>query len=463
MEKTFSILDSDYMVRDLISQLGTPETIVLSDEDRELLMESFKSSYNSVLNESNLDSNVDSLVGDLTSDEISLDEISSAKERVHVKYDNIYNLAAQIMKGKGIKHFAFICGDPGVGKSFSVKQALKNEFYGGPLERKGYKPIWDKGNIGTSLTDITTYFYKNRSKRLIILDDCDKFLKIKDEAIQNTLKALLELDNTDANPSFITTPEGIRIKANKNLNELPQEEKEEILKNESIVSINKHLLMNENILQLSVNGKVVGEEVLEEQDKSRVFDVLEEGLFDDIDFSSLPTKKDDLVNMPSEWRFTSRIIFISNLTEKDINDAVQTRVTIYEIKLDREEFMARLYEILPGMLLDVDSEDSKEDIIFARNQAYAYLAAAVQISESGLRVAGVPVNINRQLEFRAIADLAGRWLLHYDLYCTRNNVVIKNDDDRNAVNNKIKVKFMVNEVIPYLARNTKAKNKAKNK
>lgn len=54
------------------------------------------------------------LMADSDGDEI--DAVMSAKDSAEDKFENIYTIAKTIFQGKGIKHHAFIYGDPGVGK-----------------------------------------------------------------------------------------------------------------------------------------------------------------------------------------------------------------------------------------------------------------------------------------------------------------------------------------------------------
>lgn len=57
------------------------------------------------------------LAKDLMSDEgDEIDAVMSAKDSAEDKFENIYTIAKTIFQGKGIKHHAFIYGDPGVGK-----------------------------------------------------------------------------------------------------------------------------------------------------------------------------------------------------------------------------------------------------------------------------------------------------------------------------------------------------------
>lgn len=56
------------------------------------------------------------LAKELASTSGGVDHVLSAKESADDKFSAIYSIAKTIFQGKGIKHHAFIFGDPGVGK-----------------------------------------------------------------------------------------------------------------------------------------------------------------------------------------------------------------------------------------------------------------------------------------------------------------------------------------------------------
>lgn len=71
----------------------------------------------------------DDLTNDLAKELISgdsgnIDSVMTAKESSDDKFDTIYTIAKTIFQGKGIKHHAFIYGDPGVGKCASYNEKI---------------------------------------------------------------------------------------------------------------------------------------------------------------------------------------------------------------------------------------------------------------------------------------------------------------------------------------------------
>lgn len=400
--------------------------------------------------------------------------ILTAADSAQDKFDTIRSVARTILQGKGIKHHGFIYGDAGCGKTFSVKEAMKYDFPNGPLARKGYTIEFNAGDIGRSASAIVAFFYKNKDKKVIILDDCDAFLLSKDQAVQNLLKGMLDLDNTEKNPKYITVAPQIRKLANKIIDaDSNFEEGVEI-------SIDQDRL-RENVLTVSINGEEVLTESISDKEKSLFatekkhtakekikelntesyfgLDLLAEDeelddddLLTDEEFNEL-ADSDEPEGIPPKWRFTSRLIMISNLRKTDLNDAVLSRTLSFELSLTQDEFIARLGQILPNMLTDVETEDSAEVVQYAKNVAYAYLMAAVDLAKNGGSVAGKPVKIIGKMQFRIIAELAGKWMQRADNYAVKHGIEGTDKDTLNKINNAIKLNFFVFDVMPSLVIN----------
>lgn len=428
------------------------------------------------------------LAKDLMSDEgDEIDAVMSAKDSAEDKFENIYTIAKTIFQGRGIKHHAFIYGDPGVGKTFSVKLAMQKEFPKGALAAKGYSIEWNSGDIGNAKSNIVAFFYKNRQNKIIVLDDCDSFIRAKDQALQNLLKGMLDLDNTEKNPKYITTAASIRKLASKILQSEANARKEEGIE----MSIDQKKL-REGILSFSINGEEVLNEAIspeeakqfkitktkkvreskdtfaenyfglgvlnesnEDEDEDEWAD--EESLTDeDLELAEeLNQADEDFVDdddtvIPEKWRFTSRLIMISNLTKKDVNDAVLSRTLSYELTLTQDEFLARLSQILPNLLTDVETESSADLVEYAKEAAYAHLLAACDIAKNGGSFRGKPVIIDQKLQFRIIAELAGKWMQRADNYAEKMGISVNDRLSLDRIANEIKKNFFYFDVIPSL-------------
>ena len=432
----------------------------------------------------------DDLTNDLAKELVTsggdgIDEVMSAKDSAEDKFSTIYSIAKTIFQGKGIKHHAFIYGDPGVGKTYSVKKAMQVEFPKGPLAKKGYSIEWNSGDIGKAASNMVSFFYKNRQNRVIVLDDCDSFVLAKDQAIQNLLKGMLDLDNTEKNPKYITTPASIRALASKILaNEAKAEMREGV---EFSIDTDK---LREGRLVMSIEGEEVLNEAIEPEELKKfkivetkkpvresrsVLDtgdyfglgLMNESVVNDDDdnwdgelseedqelaeqLNQLDNDYEDDVEIPPKWRFTSRLIMISNLRKSDLNDAVLSRTLSYELSLTQEEFLARLSEILPNLLTDVETESSMAIVEYAKKVAFANLIAAVDIANHGGAVKGKRVVIDQKLQFRIIAELAGKWMQRADDYAEKNGIRSQDRLTLDRINNDIKMNFFVFDVIPSL-------------
>lgn len=362
--------------------------------------------------------------------------------------------------------------------TYSVKKAMEVEFPKGSLASKGYSIEWNSGDIGKAASNIVSFFYKNRQNKIIVLDDCDSFVLAKDQVIQNLLKGMLDLDNTEKNPKYITTPASIRNLASKILKSEAKSQKEGV---EFSIDMKK---LKEGRLVLSIDGVEAFNEVIspsefslkpiKKQKTSRFNEdyfslgVLNEATEEDddewIDDGELSEEDQELamllnqsendgeddVEIPAKWRFTSRLIMISNLTKSDLNDAVLSRTISYELSLTKEEFLARLSEILPNLLTDVETESSMELVNYAKKAAYAYLIAAVDLADKGGSVKGIPVVISQKLQFRIIAELAGKWMQRADSYAEEHNITRQDKLTLDTINNAIKMNFFIFDVIPSL-------------
>ena len=153
----------------------------------------------------------------------------SVAQSVADKYDGLYETARNVASGASLNPHAFICGEPGVGKSYSVEKGIEkglSEWKPNKKHKNKPKFISRSGSVGTAFTDLLIFFFKNRHEKLILLDDCDGFLVGPSQDINNFMKVLL---NSSLKP--ISSPRTIRANANRQL------EKE----NESIEHKNIHV------------------------------------------------------------------------------------------------------------------------------------------------------------------------------------------------------------------------------
>ena len=78
------------------------------------------------------------------------------------------------------------------------------------------------------------------------------------------------------------------------------------------------------------------------------------------------------------------------------------------------------------------------------------LLAAVELANKGGSVGGKPVRIVGKLQFRIIAELAGKWMQRADDYAMKNNIDVSDRLSMDRINNAIKKKFFMYDVMPSL-------------
>lgn len=442
------------------------------------------------------------------------DKVQSVKEVVDEKYYAIYDVARRIANGRGLKHHAFICGDAGVGKSYSVGKAVEKgleEFK--PNRRQPTKPelFMNYGSIGASMSNILMFFYEHRENQLLVLDDADGFLKMTDQDVQNFLKAIL-----DPNMHPVTTSVTARAYANNLLRKQWAATQKALGESTEYPTIYTDMSrLPEGIAMCSVNGtditwnvesfdeakklsKMFASKALRESwlkkagrlqedvgyskpnPNSKYFkqkmyeaDVVE----DDFDYgeddglsdeerrilSGLGDPSDDMLDtecpeIPASWQFMSNLILISNLRMADINEAVKSRCQCVELTLTKEEFLCRAEEIIDN--IDVGAEDSSNDpetVEWAKRESFAIFKSI--IAATGFRNTGFDdIKINIPLEFRLVAAFTGEWLARYDRWLEKNGMEDSPEAKKRA-EDEILLPFVKYGMKPILAGDTRLKKK----
>lgn len=372
----------------------------------------------------------------------------SIKEIVDMKFGRLESLTKRIARGRSSKKFALIYGDGGIGKTFSIKKALSDIGYkevkeGAALDNDEY--AYARGDIGTALSDIAAFFFEHRNDNLLVLDDCDAFMKKNaGQRIGNMLKAMLDSDPEVSSESgrygnFVKVgyetakganrklasamSEGIYFKVNKNK---LREGKVEITINGETFSESASKKDIENTF-----GKLSMEESFDTLNVLNVRKRLHEGLFDS---AAMDDDDDVLINDDIEgdsgdemlgnfsdqiqngfW-FCAPIIFISNLTRDDIFEPVLTRCDAVPLQLTPDEFIARCEEVAPHIKVATASNLTEDEKTFAKKQAIGAIKLCIQSAKKNIPlVAGEgAVRIAIPLQFRIINDLVGSYCMLKD-------------------------------------------------
>lgn len=399
-------------------------------------------------------------------------QTDNVAQSVADKYDGLFETARNVASGASLNPHAFICGESGVGKSHTVEAGVKKGLEEWkPNKKHKNKPrfISRSGSVGTSMTDLLIFFFKNRHETLILLDDADGFLKDTSQEIANFMKVLL---NSTLKP--ISSPNQIRKKANSDLKK----------ENESIgrvgIKVDTSKLLEGKCSVICGTEKVEFDVDLKESAKiknvfgfrkhlkEKVYTPLNQidkyvernlGLLSESDEFTDEEKEilnnieataeemglnnqelDTVDQIPDTWIFDSNLILISNLYISEIDEAVISRCDTYQLNLTIPEFFCRAEQILDELKVGEYSSTDSKVINWAKREAFAMLKIAVLGSKSFKNVY-IPVNIH--LDFRFVGNkVTNKFLSRALRYCRDNNVQL--DDPRNwpEIEMKIRDGFM---------------------
>jgi len=410
-----------------------------------------------------------SLFSDSGGGEKSVSPLESAQEKYNLLYKTAYRLAI----GRSLKNFAFICGDAGIGKSYSVSKALKaaglsDDGNSTPKDSRNPQLVKVFGSIGNAKSSIAKFFFENRNNKVILMDDADGFLMSNDQDTRDILKGLLD---PDGHP--VTVPDTIRDIINRRI----QREKNKQKKEESrIISFDTEKL-NEGIFSVLINGRecvnhpISFSEQLELQSiikdkhsykenykRSYRCKFIENENEDDEDEDEDEDDNEDFededdreinngdAEIPSSFLFNSRIIFISNLLVNQVDEAISSRCDVAQIVLTPEEFLAYLKVVLPNLCTTSKSLLPPEEVEWAKKNCYVLLCAAVEASKSNVKLGDKYVIVNIPLEFRLMPTLMEAYLRRADDYIEQTG-----EKSRENVSKAILKKFIYFDLLRILA------------
>lgn len=316
------------------------------------------------------------LAGDLTVDEKYDQLISKIYDWAITPMEPYERDATK--KTSGSKRHMMICGSPGVGKTFSVKEAVLQAVN----EGIDFKTQYVRGTIGKSISNVMAFLYRFRQGYLIIFDDCDDFL---DSDLGNVMKGVFELDA----PSTNTGSVDVRKRAAKNVLDLEDQPLEEN-------TVRNYILSN------LYEGAVFDEEDDDEPLEREELDTMEDG-----------DEEQEL--LPARINFQSRILFISNKKRDRIDSAVRSRLSVVELYLSAQEIIGRIREIFPQLLKNEKSV-SADRLAWAKTNALRWLELTVKangqpIEFPGGRTFHLPFEPDQTvIEFRTYIDLVSGWL-----------------------------------------------------
>jgi hypothetical protein len=397
------------------------------------------------------------------------EEVIQEAPSVSQKFRNMEQIATRTAIGRSFKRHAFICGNPGVGKTYGITRALKKTLADDPEQ----KLVIKNGSVGKGVTAIIGMLFQYQEGYVLLMDDSDSFLAEGGPDAINILKAALDPDDSHVTSG---SPQARKIVA-KNI----QYDGESWVIEESapaVFQINQQRL-SEGILSIE-NGR--GEEIASEKLTEESWAELQESLgveninvtsnfirkelnplheasFEDVDLTGGMGFEGDSegptgpLMIPSRFEFNSKMIFISNMYKENVPSAIADRCDVYELVLNKEEVMERIREVLPNVLeqAKVKTKFSAEEIEWGKANAFRWLATAVEADSHNFSIPlgnkKVPLKFDPgvQLTFRLFADLVGDWIKRADNYISEHPEA---SSDPTIVEGQLVIPFILHDLIP---------------
>ena len=393
------------------------------------------------------------------SPDLSVDEI----------FDEVSEIVKNICVARSDKRHALIAGDPGIGKTYTVKEVIKKYL---PQDKK---LSYEAGDIGANLTSLVPFLYFHRDNEIIVLDDNDKILKRECEtSIKNFMKAILD-------PDAPNKPVSVRANLLHNFQnglELLMDEAANL--NESYTPLNDgHLIeidensLYENRLVVKVDGLTQFNEAISSADAQNLSNMvrpltlreaseikgrLQEGLVDD-DFDDQDYIDNDEgaygETFPRKFVFNSSMVFISNLEFKQIDPANLDRCESIEVKLTLEQFMDRLSGVLGGLCKGSEYSTTPQFMRdWAKKCVYTVLQGVVEAFYASARLFKQDVVIRRKFTFRMFEEFCVYWIRHAYMVAEKQGLDLENQKDRDKIAQEITGKTIVQKILPWISKRT---------
>jgi len=280
------------------------------------------------------------------------------------KYEMMAEIVKRIVVWDPLYTNAFIYGSGGIGKTFTVKQVVKQ--FADPNSVKVYK-----GAI-SGFTGMLQILWENREKKIIILDDNDTVLEVN--TALNLLKGAMDSDEPRI-VSYTRFKKGSIAKKEEGIDIDVSHLAEGFIK----VYENGELALEEKLTKAQVRWyeKASGVKaeakypMIEALDIADAVDEYDEG---DSEFAMLDPDVDPAFGMgpdegaPDAFQFTSRVIFISNLTQ--VPQPLMDRCITIGLNLTKEQILALIEDKLEAILPELPLELKKEVLAFMRKYVH---------------------------------------------------------------------------------------------
>lgn len=292
--------------------------------------------------------------------------VMDAATSVEFKYQQIRSRLKRVILGKSMNRYYCLAGDPGIGKSYIVKETLD------ALGRTDVKQV--KGSKGSSPAAVARFLIDNKDEDLVVLDDCDTFIDARttSQEVKTMLKAAFDPDGHTVNikPTLLNLIRKLKV-------------------------------------EQDLRDKYKGNALFENED------VIEERIQNAIKESEeVEAEGEEEEDVPSKFDFNARIIFITNLTKADIDPAVLDRCEFYELHLTVDEFMIRLGKIINNMDCGQGTVYTEDEVNKAKGLVMAAMSAIIEASKTGATILDRTIRlVDGGLTFRYIKDLIENWII----------------------------------------------------
>ncbi len=373
---------------------------------------------------------------------------------VNEVFDDMEDIVREIVVGVADKRHAMIAGDPGIGKTYTVRKVIEQY-----IEQSGKKLFYSAGAMSPSMTSVVPFFFFHKDNEIIILDDNDKvIMKACDQNTQNFMKAVLD-PSALKKPVSVPTTMMSKFQAQLDMISGLNESTVKAPKEGTRVDIDMEAL-KEGFFKYSINGVVADQFKLDEKTKLELTNMIRPAsrlkeAFDDEDDDVFADTDDDAneyadgdgqseYTMEPSFIFNSSVVFISNLKLTDISPAVADRCECCEISLTLPQFVQRLETVMGGLCKGEDYSSRPQWMRdWGKQSAYTAFLGIIEAFNAGATLFGRKVTIRRKFTFRLFEEMANEWCRGASSYAMRHELNIEDKEVQRQVAEKITGKFVL--------------------
>lgn len=380
----------------------------------------------------------------------------SASITAEETFEDMAAIVKEIVTGVADKRHALIAGDPGIGKTYLVREVVKKY-----IGESGKKLTYSAGAMSPSLTSVVPFFFYHKDNEILILDDNDKILmRTCDQNTQNFMKAVLD---PSALNKPVSVPTTMMAKFQAQLDMISGLD-ESTSKGEGIrISIDTEALKEQRFV-VSVNGEVVSNDYITEAEARDLSNMIVsrkltekkdefDDLFNEDDGDGEQLDGDPMASefqMEPSFIFNSSVIFISNLKLADISPAVADRCENCEVTLTLPQFMTRLEGILGGLCQGAEYSSRPQYIRdWAKASMFVTLQGIVEAFNRGVKLFGSEVAIRRKFTFRMFEEFCGFFARRGTEVAARMGINLEDKSQRDKVVREIEP-FIIKKILIWL-------------